>query len=150
MCAVRLLHWPIDRHPCHRDAAERLNGSETVTRLHQTANISRDEILTSPLRFIMSTTDRTSAMVYTTTMRNIAARFHRLCGDEVFFLTGTDEHAGEGVDSAAEHGMTPHNGDQNAQAFQETFAKLGHHERRFHSHQPAAHKEKAQQYMTSC
>ena len=64
--------------------------------------------------------------VYTTTIADIVARYHRLCGDEVFFLTGTDEHAAKVVDSAAEHGVTPQQwADQNAQAFQDTFAKLG-------------------------
>ena len=30
---------------------------------------------------------------YTTLIADAAARFHGLMGDEVFFLTGTDEHA---------------------------------------------------------
>ena len=30
--------------------------------------------------------------VYTTTLADIIARYRRLCGDDVFFLTGTDEH----------------------------------------------------------
>jgi methionyl-tRNA synthetase len=29
---------------------------------------------------------------YTTSAADVAARFHRQLGDEVFFLTGTDEH----------------------------------------------------------
>ena len=37
--------------------------------------------------------------VYTTTIADIFARYHRSCGDEVFFLTGTDEHAAKVVDS---------------------------------------------------
>ena len=35
--------------------------------------------------------------VYTTTISDILARYHRACGDEVFFLTGTDEHAAKVV-----------------------------------------------------
>src|ERR1017187_9128262 len=86
--------------------------------------------------------------VYTTTIADIAARFHRLCGDEVFFLTGTDEHAAKVVDSAAEHGVTPQQwADQNAQAFQETFAKLGITNDDFIRTSQPRHKEKAQQYM---
>ena len=64
--------------------------------------------------------------VYSTTIADILARYHRLCGDDVFFLTGTDEHAAKVVDSAAERGLTAQQwADQNAQAFQDTFKKLG-------------------------
>ncbi|AQS84773.1 MAG: methionine--tRNA ligase [Acetobacter aceti] len=38
---------------------------------------------------------------YTSIAADIVARFHRLCGDEVFFLTGTDEH-GQKVEQAAQ------------------------------------------------
>ena len=37
---------------------------------------------------------------YTTTAADVAARFHRQLGDDVFFLTGTDEH-GTKVEQAA-------------------------------------------------
>ncbi len=64
--------------------------------------------------------------VYTTTIADIVARYHRLAGQQVFFLTGTDEHAAKVVDAAAERGMTPQQwADQNAKAFQDTFARLG-------------------------
>jgi methionyl-tRNA synthetase len=44
---------------------------------------------------------------YTTIAADVLARWHRLKGDKVFFLTGTDEH-GEKVASAAEKaGQTP-------------------------------------------
>jgi len=38
---------------------------------------------------------------YTTIVADVLARYHRLAGDGVFFLTGTDEH-GQKVDQAAE------------------------------------------------
>ncbi|MCH4090386.1 methionine--tRNA ligase [Acetobacter sp.] len=38
---------------------------------------------------------------YSSIAADIVARFHRLCGDEVFFLTGTDEH-GQKVEQAAQ------------------------------------------------
>ncbi len=64
--------------------------------------------------------------VYTTTLADIVARYHRLRGDDVFFLTGTDEHAAKVVDSAAAHNVTPQQwADQNADAFKQTFARLG-------------------------
>ena len=37
---------------------------------------------------------------YTTIMADVLSRFHRLTGDDVLFLTGTDEH-GQKVDEAA-------------------------------------------------
>ncbi len=44
---------------------------------------------------------------YTTVAADVAARFHRLKGEDVFFLTGTDEH-GQKVQRAAEaKGRTP-------------------------------------------
>ena len=44
---------------------------------------------------------------FTTTLVDVATRFHRLKGDDTYFLTGTDEH-GEKVQKAAEAGgLTP-------------------------------------------
>lgn len=45
--------------------------------------------------------------VYTTTVCDIAARFHRFAGYDVFFLTGTDEHGLKVEKSAQEQGITP-------------------------------------------
>ncbi|MCW3011429.1 MAG: metG [Solirubrobacterales bacterium] len=55
---------------------------------------------------------------YTTIAADVLARHHRRCGEDVFFLTGTDEH-GEPVALAAEkQGMTPQAlADQNAERF---------------------------------
>ncbi len=44
---------------------------------------------------------------YTTVNADALARWHRLCGDEVFFLTGTDEHGAKIAEAAAEHGVSP-------------------------------------------
>ncbi len=65
--------------------------------------------------------------VYTTLLADAAARFERLAGGrEVFFLTGTDEHADKVVTSAASHGMTPIQwADRNAAAFADAFAWVG-------------------------
>ena len=63
--------------------------------------------------------------VYTTLVADVAARFHRLAGEDVFFLTGVDEHAAKVSDRAAEHGISPQAwADRNAAAFKETFEKL--------------------------
>ena len=44
---------------------------------------------------------------YTTVNADALARWHRLMGDDVFFLTGTDEHGQKVARAAEEQGMTP-------------------------------------------
>ncbi len=44
---------------------------------------------------------------YTTVIADALARFHRLAGRDVFFLTGTDEHGQKIEKAAAEKGLTP-------------------------------------------
>ena len=44
---------------------------------------------------------------YTTVNADALARWHRLIGDEVFFLTGTDEHGQKVARAAEEQGMSP-------------------------------------------
>lgn len=44
---------------------------------------------------------------YTTVVADALARFHRLAGDEVYFLTGTDEHGLKIQRTAAERGLAP-------------------------------------------
>ena len=39
--------------------------------------------------------------VYTTMVADVVARYHRLKGDDTFFLTGVDEHAAKVSDKAA-------------------------------------------------
>ena len=39
--------------------------------------------------------------VYTTIVADVVARYHRLKGDDTFFLTGVDEHAAKVADMAA-------------------------------------------------
>ena len=44
---------------------------------------------------------------YATVNADALARFHRLAGDDVFFLTGTDEHGAKVAEAAAERGVSP-------------------------------------------
>jgi methionyl-tRNA synthetase len=44
---------------------------------------------------------------YTTLAADVTARFHRLAGRDVFFLTGTDEHGQKVAQSALAAGITP-------------------------------------------
>ncbi|HET8984817.1 MAG TPA: methionine--tRNA ligase [Trueperaceae bacterium] len=63
---------------------------------------------------------------YTTILVDVVSRFHRLKGDDTFFLTGTDEH-GENVQKAAEaHGKTPQEyTDEISGKFRTTWDRLG-------------------------
>ncbi|MEQ1729321.1 MAG: methionine--tRNA ligase, partial [Vicinamibacterales bacterium] len=62
---------------------------------------------------------------YTTLVADAAARAHRLMGDDVFFLTGTDEH-GQKVERAAQKAgvSTPAFADAVAQTFKELLPEL--------------------------
>jgi methionyl-tRNA synthetase len=62
---------------------------------------------------------------YTTLIADAAARAHRLLGDDVFFLTGTDEH-GQKVERAAQKAGLPPKvfADQVAQAFRDLLPLL--------------------------
>jgi methionyl-tRNA synthetase len=44
---------------------------------------------------------------YTTLVADVVSRFHRVCGQETFFLTGTDEHGDKVVRAAKEEGLSP-------------------------------------------
>src|SRR5918999_1280104 len=44
---------------------------------------------------------------YTTVIADALARWHRLLGDAVFFLTGTDEHGLKVAQTAEKHGVSP-------------------------------------------
>lgn len=85
---------------------------------------------------------------YTTLVADCAARFQRLAGRDVFFLTGTDEHAEKVVDSAAAHAMTPQQwADRNAAAFQEAFRLIGVSNDDFVRTTQPRHKTKVEAYV---
>ena len=63
---------------------------------------------------------------YTTLAVDVLARWHRLGGEEVFFLTGTDEHGQKVERAAANAGMEPQVFcDQVSQAFRDLTATMG-------------------------
>jgi methionyl-tRNA synthetase len=62
---------------------------------------------------------------YTTVTADALARWHRLLGDDTFFLTGTDEHGLKVAQSAEAAGRTPEqHADINAARFKDTWASL--------------------------
>ena len=63
---------------------------------------------------------------YTTVLADVLARFHRLFGDETWFLTGTDEHGQKVQEAAAKLGISPQeHADRTVVRFQEAWKKLG-------------------------
>ena len=73
---------------------------------------------------------------YTTIAADVMARHHRQRGEDVFFLTGTDEH-GEPVSLAAEReGVSPQElADRNAERFKALAPRARRHQRLLHPHQ---------------
>ncbi len=88
--------------------------------------------------------------VYSTTVADVLARYHRLKGDEVFFLTGVDEHAAKVSDAAAQRGLTPQEwADQNAAVFSDTFTRLGMTHGDFVRTSSDHHKKKVTEYVSA-
>ncbi|HRQ73503.1 MAG TPA: methionine--tRNA ligase [Phycisphaerales bacterium] len=85
---------------------------------------------------------------YTTVVADVAARFARLLGRDVFFLTGTDEHAEKVVSTARERGLTPRQwADANAAEFRRAFRLMGIAESDFMRTSEDRHKTRASAYI---
>ena len=79
--------------------------------------------LTTPIYYANDAPHVGSA--YTTVNADALARWHRLIGDEVTFLTGTDEHGAKIVEAAEAHGMSPQAWtDQTSARFVEAWDRL--------------------------
>ena len=61
--------------------------------------------VTTPIYYVTATPSIGSA--YTTVAGDVLTRWHRQRGEDVWYLTGTDEHGQKVMRAAAEHGMTP-------------------------------------------
>ncbi len=61
--------------------------------------------ITTPIYYVNAAPHLGTA--YSTVMADVQARFRRLTGHDVLFLTGLDEHGEKVAQAAAEHGMTP-------------------------------------------
>ncbi|WP_018963349.1 methionine--tRNA ligase [Coprothermobacter platensis] len=61
--------------------------------------------VTTPIYYVNAEPHAGSA--YTTIFADALARYHRLVGDETFFLTGTDEHGQNIMKVASERGINP-------------------------------------------
>lgn len=86
--------------------------------------MSKPFYITTPLYYVND--EPHIGHAYTTVLADVIARYHRLFGDDVHFLTGTDEH-GQKVATAAEKiGRDPQSHcDITAQSFVGVWEKLG-------------------------
>ncbi|HUH00667.1 MAG TPA: methionine--tRNA ligase [Kofleriaceae bacterium] len=63
---------------------------------------------------------------YTTIVADALSRFHRMRGDDTYFLTGTDEHGQKIEEAADKRGVTPIElADRVVERFRETWTNLG-------------------------
>lgn len=87
---------------------------------------------------------------YTTILADVLARFHRAFGDEVYFLTGTDEH-GQKVQQAAEkRGVEPKTHvDEFVQHFQNIWDKLNISHNDFIRTTESRHTDRVQEVLNS-
>lgn len=80
--------------------------------------------ITTPIYYVNATPHLGHA--YTTILADTMARYHRLCGRQVYFLTGTDEHGDKIAQAAARAQETPQAyADRISGAFQETWRRMG-------------------------
>ena len=79
--------------------------------------------LTTPIYYVNDSPHVGTA--YTTVNADALARWHRLLGDDVFFMTGTDEHGAKIVEAAEANGTTPQDWtDRTAARFVEAWDRL--------------------------
>jgi methionyl-tRNA synthetase len=85
---------------------------------------SRVCYLTTPIYYVNARPHLGHA--YTTIIADAMARYRRLRGDRVFFLTGTDEHGDKIAQAAAKAGVSPRAYTEDiADAFRQTWRRLG-------------------------
>jgi methionyl-tRNA synthetase len=70
--------------------------------------------------------------VYTTVIADVLARYKKLLGDQVFFLTGTDEHGDKIMETATKLGTTPDKlADENSARFRALWPEISVENDRF-------------------
>jgi methionyl-tRNA synthetase len=108
--------------------------------------VSRPFFLTTPIYYVNDVPHIGSA--YTTVVADVLARWRRLWGDDVVFLTGTDEH-GLKVQRAAEaRGVAPQTWvDETSERFRETWKLLEISNTDFIRTTEARHKVAVQQFL---
>ena len=103
--------------------------------------------LTTPIYYVTDAPHVGTA--YCTINADAIARWHRLAGDEVKFLTGTDEHGMKVAESAAAHGVSPLEwADRTSSRFVEAWAQLDVQYDDFLRTTEARHTETVQAFLT--
>ena len=93
--------------------------------------------LTTPIYYVNDAPHVGTA--YTTVNADALARWHRLLGDDVWFMTGTDEHGAKIVEAAEANGITPEGVDRpHVGPLRGGLAPARHLLRRLHPHHRAA------------
>ncbi len=86
--------------------------------------MSRKFYLTTPIYYVNDQPH--IGHTYTTVVADVLARFHRMNGQEVHFLTGTDEHGQKIERAAAAKGMKPIElADRVVERFRELWQRFG-------------------------
>jgi methionyl-tRNA synthetase len=108
--------------------------------------LSRRVYLTTPIYYASG--EPHIGHAYTTFLADALARYHRQAGDEVFFLTGTDEHGQKIHEEAGRRGLTPQElCDQMAERFREAWKDLDISHDRFIRTTEDAHKAVVQAFV---
>jgi methionyl-tRNA synthetase len=99
--------------------------------------------VTTPIFYVNA--DPHIGHTYTTVVADTLARYHRLLGEETFFLTGTDEHGEKILEVARQRGMTPEEiSDHYARVFRHTWDELDISYDRFIRTTESAHRKVVQ------
>jgi len=106
--------------------------------------VSKPFYITTPIYYV---NDRPHiGHTYTTVLADVIARFHRMRGEQVFFLTGTDEHGQKVEKAAAARGITPKQlADEVVANYTELWKQMGMTHGRFIRTTDADHKAQVQQ-----
>ncbi|MCU0663107.1 MAG: methionine--tRNA ligase [Myxococcota bacterium] len=88
--------------------------------------------------------------LYTTVLADTLKRYHQMMGDDVYFLTGTDEHGEKIAQVAAKKGVSTRAlVDEVSGVFEETWKKIGINNDDFIRTTQPRHKEYVQQVLTA-
>jgi methionyl-tRNA synthetase len=104
--------------------------------------------ITTPIYYVTDAPHVGTA--YSTVNADALARFHRLRGDDVLFLTGTDEHGQKVAETADQHGVTPRQWtDQTSQRFVDAWQLLNISNDDFLRTTDDRHTESVQKFLTA-
>ena len=108
--------------------------------------MSRAFYVTTPIYYVNG--EPHIGHAYGTTVADTLARYHRLAGEETFFLTGNDEHGEKIAEAAETEGVTPQEiADRYSAAFRAAWEQIGFSYDRFIRTTEPRHKEVVQSVL---